>query len=214
MALLDIEGSLVPLVADAFNIDTDKALTLVRMWRAKQMERAAASNALGLERTSFREATRLGLEYVVNRYELKIEPKNKDRLVLAWDSLDPWPEARSVIKQVKARGYQTAILSNGDQNMLDAVAAPFGSALDHVLSSESAGKYKPDPAVYALPANELGISALSVVHVAGSPNDVLGATACGMPCVWSNRSGDVLLDPAFPPLAEFPNLEGVLQFLD
>ncbi|MBT6278012.1 MAG: hypothetical protein HOI95_28250 [Chromatiales bacterium] len=43
-------------------------------------------------------------------------------------------------------------------------------------------------------------------HVAGSANDVLGASAYGMSCVWSNRHRDVLVDAAYPPAIEIANL--------
>ena len=47
IALLDIEGSLQPVVQEALSFDADVATTFVRLWRTKQMERAAISNSLG-----------------------------------------------------------------------------------------------------------------------------------------------------------------------
>lgn len=213
MALLDIEGSLVPVVQEALGLPRDEAVPFVRTWRAKQMERAASSNSLGLARTSFRDATRMGLDYVAGRAGIAIDDDMRERLVLAWDGLKPWPEADKTVAAVKAKGCATAILSNGDQDMLEAVACNFASGFDHVLSSESAGKYKPHPAVYDLPTRLLGIAKAEVLHVAGSPNDVLGAIAAGMACAWSNRHGDRLLDPHYPATWELPDLSGVPDLL-
>ena len=213
MALLDIEGSLAPAVAQALDLPPAAATDFVRLWRAKQMERAAISNSLEKERTSFRDATGMGLDYVAAKYGLEIVPDTRARLVAAWDDLNPWPEADAAVSAVKAKGYKTAILSNGDQDMLEAVARHFSAGFDHILSSESAGKYKPHPAVYDLPTTLLGIAMDGVLHVAGSPNDVLGAVAAGMPCVWSNRHGDILLDPRYAPQAEFSDLSGVPELL-
>ena len=213
MALLDIEGSLTPVVAQTLDLPADAAADFVRLWRAKQMERAAISNALEKERTSFRDATGMGLDYVAAKHGLAIAPDTRARLVAAWDDLNPWPEADAAVTAVKAKGYRTAILSNGDQDMLEAVARHFSAGFDHILSSESAGKYKPHPAVYDLPTTLLGIAMDGVLHVAGSPNDVLGAVAAGMPCVWSNRHGDILLDPRYPPQAELSDLSGVPELL-
>ncbi len=54
---------------------------------------------------------------------------------------------------------------------------------------------------------------MDVLHIAGSANDVLGAVAAGMACVWSNRHGDILLDPAYPPTSVISDLAGVLELL-
>jgi 2-haloacid dehalogenase len=213
MALLDIQGSLVPVFADALSMSEAETGPLVRLWRAKQMERAASSNSLGLERTPFRICTRLGLDYVLATRGIDLAVTDRDRLVMAWDKMTPWPEAQEVIAEVKRRGYRTAILSNGDQDMLDAVAKNFGDDMDHVLSASSAGIYKPHPDVYKLPESILGVAKSDTLHVAGSPNDVLGTVAFGMRCYWSNRNSDVVLDPAYQPDHQGANLRGVLELL-
>ena len=213
MALLDIEGSLVPVIADRLNMTANTAATFVRTWRAKQMERAAISNSLDKGRISFRDATGMALDYVAGQNGVEIFPETREALIRAWDKLNPWPEANEVVGAVKAKGCMTAILSNGDQAMLEAVAQNFASGFDHILSSETAGKYKPHPAVYSLPTTVLGIDKMDVLHIAGSANDVLGTVAAGMACVWSNRHGDILLDPAYPPTTVISDLTGVPDLL-
>lgn len=213
MALIDIQGSLAPVVAAALDMDAEEADGFVRLWRAKQMERAAASNSLNRGRTTFRDCTRIGLDYVLARRGIGFDDRRRRDLVLAWDALEPWPEACEVVREVKRRGVATAILSNGDRDMLAALAKPFGADMDHVLTAETAGVYKPHPAVYDLPKTELGIAKSEVLHVAGSPNDAMGAIACGMRCYWSNRGADIVLDPAYAPTREGANLQGVLELL-
>ncbi len=213
MALLDIDGSLTPVVMDVLDLPRESATSFVQSWRAKQMERAAISNSLERERTSFRDATGMALDYVAARNDVAIQADTRDALILAWDELQPWPEANAAVAAVKAKGCATAILSNGDQDMLEAAARTFTAGFDHILSSETAGKYKPHPAVYDLPTTVLGIDKGDVLHVAGSANDVLGAVAAGMTCAWSNRHGDRILDPRYPPTQELPDLSGVADLL-
>ncbi|MFT5173760.1 MAG: 2-haloacid dehalogenase [Gammaproteobacteria bacterium] len=206
MALLDIQGGMVPVFAQATGANEEACGVMVAAWRAKQMERAASSNSLELGRTSFRQCTELGLDYVCARYALQVSAQVRQQLVSAWDTLTPWPEADAALRAIKAKGYAIAILSNGDQSMLEALAAQFTTRFDHVLSSETAGKYKPHPSVYALPQQRLGIATDDTLHVAGSANDVLGTVAFGMACVWSNKGADVLVDPAYPPTHEISTL--------
>jgi 2-haloacid dehalogenase len=105
--------------------------------------------------------------------------------------------------------------ANGDQNMLDTVASMFSpNTFDHILSSETAGHYKPHPSVYDLPTTVLGIAKENIVHVAGSSNDVLGTISAGIRCIWSNRHADQLLDPAYPPTHETSNLTSVVDLID
>ncbi|MDA0304672.1 MAG: haloacid dehalogenase type II [Proteobacteria bacterium] len=214
MGLMDIQGSIVPVLAKALGVDDATADPLVRTWRATQMARAAASNSLGLGRTSFRACTRLGLDYVLVRQNINLDDDARTTLVDAWDRMNPWPDGPGIIAAIKQRGYLTAILSNGDQDQLDAINQnAFNSIFDHVLSSESCGYYKPHPSVYELPTKVLGIAKEDVLHVAGSPGDVLGAEAFGMTCYWSNRTGDLVPDPAFPASYERSDLAGLLDIL-
>ena len=85
--------------------------------------------------------------------------------------------------------------------------------IEVVLSSETAGAYKPHPSVYELPIRMLDVNADEVLHVAGSGNDVLGARAYGIACYWSNRSSDSMLDTRYAPNHQGNNLRGVLDFL-
>lgn len=213
MALLDIQGSLTPVVADALGMDTGTAGSFVQLWRDKQMQRAAVSNSLGLGHMRFRDCTRMGLDYTVAKHDLTVPDDIQENLVTAWDRMTPWPEARDLVHRVKAKGYATAILSNGDQDMLDAIAMVFDDGFDHVLSCETAGYYKPHPSVYDLPTRVLGIAKDDVLHVAGASGDVLGARAAGLTCYWSNRTGDRVLDPAFDADHQGPDLTGVLNLI-
>ena len=213
MALLDIQGGLTSTFAQSCRIAEQAAGAMVSLWRAKQMECAASSNALDMGRTPFRDCTAMALDYVCARHSIQLCAAARHRLVHAWDSLTPWPEADGALAALKAKGYDIAILSNGDQDMLDKVAARFETRFDYVLSSQSAGKYKPHPSIYALPQRKLGIAMADTIHVAGSANDVLGAIAYGMACIWSNKLQDKLVDSRYPPTYEVANLSRLTDVL-
>ena len=212
-ALFDIAGSLTGRLREAAGLDEARAAHAFQTWRAKQMERAAISNSLGRARTSFRECTRQALGYVERRFGLALGEAAREELVMAWDRLTPWPEAPRVLETLASRGYPLALLSNGDRDMLQALAASLAVPFAHIYSSEDAGAYKPHPAIYELPMRTPGVERAQVLHVAGAANDALGSTAAGIRCYWSNRTGDVPLDPAYAPACQGPSLEGLLDLL-
>jgi 2-haloacid dehalogenase len=209
-ALVDVEAGLVPAVKRIRGAD---AVALVREWRAKQLEYAQVSNSLQRERIPFRVITRRALDYVAGRIGTPIDEAQAQELCAAWDALPPWPEAGATLAGLKARGYRLGLLSNGDEEMLRAVARSSGIAFDEVMASDHAGFYKPHPAMYALPAKRLGLGPEDVLHVAGSPTDVLGAKLAGLRCAWSNRKGDRPLDPRGKPDHEMADLSGLLAIL-
>lgn len=211
-ALVDYEGTLVPVVRDACpGLD---AASFVRAWRAKQLEYAQLTNSLPGGRVPFRIVTRRSLDYTIARTGQRVADPERDRWMARWDELDPWPEAQATLATLKARGYCLAMLSNGDEDMLRTLAARILVKFDHIFASDNAGHYKPHPAIYALPATTLGIANDEVLHVAGSANDVLGAKLSGLRCAWSNRAADRLIDPSVTADEEMRDLTGLLNILE
>jgi len=94
-----------------------------------------------------------------------------------------------VLRALKAGGFATAILSNGSPDMLrDAVhGAGLGSLIDHVLSVDEVGTFKPDPRVYALATERLGVTATQISFQSSNAWDAWAASAFGMRVVWCNR---------------------------
>ena len=123
----------------------------------------------------------------------------------------PTPEANEVLATLAARGVRLAILSNGDQDMLEAIAARLETPFDHIFSSEQCGLYKPHPSVYAIPGQSIG--AENYLHVAGSASDVVGARAAGVSCYWSNRQGDRVVLPDYAANYQGSDLTGVLAII-
>lgn len=209
-ALFDIETSLTPLVRDTLKIE---ALSFVRAWRSKQLEYALISNSLGATRIPFEALTRRSLDDTLFRHMLNPSEVIRTELVHAWHHLHPWTEAAGVVQSLHERGYTLGLLSNSDHALLDELSKTFPPVFEHIFSSEEAGYYKPHPSIYALPFQRLGIPATSLLHVAGSPTDVLGAKSAGLQCVWSNRLGQPYLDINHKADYELKDLSGLLDIL-
>ena len=205
-ALLDVELGLTKNLAEFAGDDIDLANTAARLWRAKQLEWASVSNSLNKKKIPFEDCTIHSLNYVADKFRLRLSDKIKKDLVASWDALPLYPEADEAVVALKNMGFKIAILSNGDKKMLDAISNLFSVEFDHILSAEDAGKFKPDPSVYALPETLLGIKKEQTLHIAGGANDVVGAVSSQMPCIWSNKSRDMIMDLSYSPALEIQNL--------
>jgi 2-haloacid dehalogenase len=210
-ALADYRSSLLPALEDVLGLDSATASDFLDLWRARQLGITALSNALEQGRISFRQCTALALDYTLNRHRLDVDASSREDLIRAWYPLKPWPEANRVLAALAAKGFRLAILSNGDEDMLEAIAAQLDTPFDHIFSSEQCGLYKPHPSVYGIPGRTLGVE--NYLHVAGSANDVVGARAAGVSCYWSNRQGDRVALPDYAANYQGSDLTGILAII-
>lgn len=109
------------------------------------------------------------------------------RSVLApWTDLTPHDD---VVPNFERLGdeYALAGLSNGDPDMLAAVRPSLDGTLDAMLSSASAGIFKPAPAPYKLLMEEFDVAAHEVMYVAAHDFDIIGPQRVGMYACFVNR---------------------------
>ena len=160
------------------------------LWRDKQIEYTRLTSMSGQAR-SFRDCTRAGLRYAARRFDLALDDAAERELMGAYERLAPFAENRAVLVELRRRGIRAGILSNGDPDMLDAVVrhAGFAELLDPVLSVEGTGRFKTDPATYALGTRALGLAAAEVLFVSSNCWDAIGATWFGYTTLWINRFG-------------------------
>ena len=158
------------------------------LWRDKQIEYTRLSSMSGRIR-SFRDCTRAGLRFAAKRLELVLDASAEDELMGSYDRLQPFPENLAVLQELKRRGIRAGILSNGDPDMLEAVVrhAGFAELLDPVLSVEGTGRFKTDPAAYALGTQAFGLAAADILFVSSNCWDAIGATWFGYTTLWINR---------------------------
>lgn len=167
----------------------DKVPQVTAMWRDKQLQYTWLRGMQGLH-VDFWQVTGDALDYTLDTLGLT-DPALRERLMGLYLSLAAFPEVPAVLAQLKAEGYQTAILSNGSPSMLESAvnAAGLGALLDHVISVEEVGIFKPHPSVYQRCVDRLGVPAGQIAFQSSNSWDAWAASAFGMRVFWCNRYG-------------------------
>jgi 2-haloacid dehalogenase len=167
----------------------DKWRQLSEVWRSKQLQYTWLRSLMG-RYVNFWQLTGEALDFALATMQLD-DPALRDRLMNLYLSLDAYPDVRSMLRELKAAGIRTAILSNGEPKMLASAVSNsgIGELLDAVLSVEEVGIYKPHPSVYRLAENRLTVARHGICFVSSNAWDAYAAKAFGMQVAWCNRFG-------------------------
>lgn len=129
--------------------------------------------------------------------ELGIHEQAEDLARAVYDEFgraDRWAaydDVRPAFERVRARGYAVGIISNWDKR-LESLLGGLGLAdlIDTVVSSAVVGLRKPDPRIFELACENVGVIPEDCVHVGDHHYaDILGARSVGMTAVLIDRHG-------------------------
>lgn len=159
-------------------------------WRAKQLQYTWLRAVTG-DHTSFWQVTEDGLDWAMDASGLDDLELREELLALYWE-LEAYPEVPRMLAELKAAGFQTAILSNGSPDMLEGAVdfSGTGEWMDDILSVEEVGVFKPARAVYDMVEAKFGITPDDVLFVSSNGWDAASAAAYGFKTVWVNRADE------------------------
>lgn len=192
------------------------------IWRDKQIEYTRLislsdpHNPAGSRHyLPFWELTRLSLRYTLARLKLTLTAENEDALMGQYAHLTAFSENLGVLKALKAKGFATAILSNGNPEMLASAVTSAGMShlLDHVISVDSIQQFKTSPGSYALVTQYFPVQNDEILFVSSNAWDALGATWYGFTTFWVNRQGLPYETLGPKPTYTAADLTGVLDVL-
>jgi len=89
------------------------------------------------------------------------------------------PDAGAALQKLRRHGLAVAVVSNWDVGLAQHLGG-LGLGDVTVVTSAQAGAPKPDPAVFTLALELLGVQASRALHVGDSDADEAGASAAGM----------------------------------
>lgn len=145
---------------------------------------------------------------------------HEDAAVLAravydeFESADRWRLYDDVVpafERARARGMRVGIISNWDSRLVRLMGDLGVAELLHtIVSSADVGLRKPDPRIFELACEHVGVHPTESAHVGDHVYaDVLGASAAGMRAVLIDRHG-TQADDGPAPIRSLDELEGVL----
>lgn len=104
-----------------------------------------------------------------------------------------YPDTAPALARLRPH-FRLSVVSNADEDhLLHALTANGLTEFEFILSSETAGSYKPRAPIFQQAAVRFGLDPHAVLYVGDSPMaDLLGARAAGMQVAWINRSGATL----------------------
>jgi 2-haloacid dehalogenase len=174
---------------------------ITQLWRLKQLEYTWLQTSLQVYR-DFAFLTHASLQFALRAVGIGPSEKITKPLFDKYLNLDPYPEAREALTELKHRGgRKLAILSNGSTAMLSALVKNSGLDvyLDAVISVDGARKFKPHPDCYALVERALGVRNDEVMFVSSNGFDVAGAKRFGFNVVWIRRAhSESVIEPVLP----------------
>lgn len=204
-------NSVVPEVETVF---PGKGAEFARIWRTKQFEYCYLRTITG-RFADFAAVTEDALVYAAEVMHLDLTSDTRQRLLNAYLTLKPWPDAADGLRKLRAAGVRIITISVFSGRMLRANAEHAGIAdlFDELLSTEVNQSYKPDPRAYALGMESLHLRKDEIVFAAFGAWDAYGAKSFGYPTFWVNRLNVPAEELGLKADGTSPDIQGLLDFV-
>lgn len=194
LIVFDVYGTLL----DVYSIKSKceefapgKGEIIASMWRVKQIDYTRLRSMHGKTKyKSFWHLTEDSLEYSLNLTETVLSNQQKETLMNEYSKLKAFPENLEVLKYLKLKGYDLAVLSNANPEMLKTgleTSALLGF-IDCIISADELQLYKVNPKVYELIQKYNNVDLNDILFVSSNFWDIAGAGWCGLKTFWINRS--------------------------
>jgi putative hydrolase of the HAD superfamily len=124
-----------------------------------------------------------------------------------------WDDVRPAFERLSDRGVRVGVISNWDRRLpglLDGLGLT--DIVEVVVSSADVGLRKPDPRIFDLACERLGVEAGRSAHVGDHVYaDVLGARTAGLAPILIDRRGGTQVPEGTPVISTLDDLDSVLD---
>jgi 2-haloacid dehalogenase len=160
----------------------------------------------------YREVMRQALVLLAADEDLPLADPDEHPLADSLPSWRPFPEVPGALAELRGRGFNLAILSNTDPDLLDASLERIGVSVDGRITAAEAGSYKPAPGHWTRFFEQYDVDREQHVHVGASLyHDIEPAAKLGFKAVWINRLHET---SEVPRAGELKDLSRLPELLD
>ena len=191
-----------------------KGAALSAAWRTKQLEYTWLRTLMG-RYEDFSRVTAASLEWALEHIAVEAGDAEKRSLMDEYRKLAMFPEVPGALEKL-AQVRPLAILSNGHPDMLKAVVDHNGLTSRFrggVLSVHAVKQFKPEPSVYRIVEEQLGVPRALLGFVSSNGWDAAGAKSFGFRAFWVNRGAAPVERLGVRPDAIVKDLSGIVDLL-
>tara|TARA_A100001011_G_scaffold203949_1_gene212224 strand:- start:833 stop:1495 length:663 start_codon:yes stop_codon:yes gene_type:complete len=190
----------------------DKWESFSNYWRTTQLEYTWL-RSLMKRHEDFWQITEDSLDKSMKIYEIDSAMKNE--LLDLYKILLPFKEVPEVLKILKEKNFNLAILSNGTPTLLNQLVKSnnLENIFNDIFSIEEVGIYKPDSKVYDMPIKKYQIKKNEVTFLSANTWDVSGGGNYGYNSIWVNRNNNIFDNLDYRPKNEIKNLNQLLEII-
>lgn len=186
------------------------ALSPLELW--EQWERANIRRYWHRPYLSYREICRASLQEVFRTLNVPGDPDSIQLYFDAFAHFKRFPEVDDVLDALTVAGYKLAVVSNIDDDLLQ--ATPLGRTFDLICTAERARGYKPDGTLFRYLSSSSGLTMGEIFHSGQSQHtDLVGGRPLGLTVAWINRRRLPRAEGVPEPSFEFPHLQPLLELL-
>jgi len=191
----------------------DKWESFANYWRTTQLEYTWLRSLMNRHK-NFWQVTEDSLDKSMKTF--KIDPSMRNELLDLYKILSTFSEVSEVLKNLKAKNYKLAILSNGTPALLNELVKSnnLENFFDNIFSIEEVGIYKPDSKVYDIPIKKYKIQKEEVAFLSANTWDVSGGGNYGYNSIWVNRNNNIFDNLDYLPKIQITNLNQLLPKIE
>ena len=111
------------------------------------------------------------------------------------ENLTLFPWSVDVLDDLKQKGVRMSLVTNGWSRFqrMKLEKINISGYFEEILIAEEVGIDKPDPAIFRMAADRMGLAVSDCLFVGNDPNkDVVGALAAGMDCLWITKEENTI----------------------
>lgn len=204
----DLRNATIPIVearAKEVGVDVEELLDNLRVMRFQATSQSPYKR--------YRSIIHDTLETAMLLHGLAFVDEDAERLWAGIEGFQPFPEVPGALQELRDLGYELAILTNSDNDLIPHHLRALGIEFDYVVTAEQAQAYKPRDAAFQKLFEVLPQEMSQITHAAqGWEYDIMPTKKYGIDRVWINRTGRPGSE-FYQPYEETRDLNGLVEIM-